>query len=228
MTLPLILLPGMMCDARLYAPQLAAFPDATVLPITASDTVEQLAAGVLADAPDRFALGGLSMGGIVAMEVLRQAPHRVARLALMDTNPLAEHDSIKPRRASQIAKARAGHLRDVMRNEMKPHYLAEGPDRQEVLDLCMAMAMDLGEDVFVRQSIALRDRPDQTGTLRAFRGPALVLCGRDDALCPVKRHELMADLIVGADLRIIGRAGHIPTLERPEDTNAALARWLEA
>ena len=125
MTEPLIYLPGMMCDARLFAPQIAEL-GGTVLPITFADNVADLARSVLAEAPDRFALAGLSMGGIVAMEVLRQAPGRVTRLALLDTNPLAETDAVKACRAPQIVKARAGQLDNVMRDEMKPNYLTNG------------------------------------------------------------------------------------------------------
>jgi len=186
-----------------------------------------LARAVLAAAPARFALAGLSMGGIVGMEVARQAPDRVAGLALMDTNPLAEAPQMRARRGPQIHRVRAGGLDAVMRDEMKPNYLADGPGRAAILDLCMDMALGLGPDAFVRQSMALRDRPDQTDTLRGLNIPALVLCGRDDALCPVARHDLMHGLMPRSRLVVIDHAGHLPTLERPEATGAALARWLE-
>ena len=227
--IPLVVLPGMMCDARLFGPQIAALEgrEIVVPSLAKADDMEALAAGVLAEAPPRFALAGLSMGGIVAMEVLRQAPERVERLALLDTNPRAETPEAQTRRTPQIEAARAGRLREVMRDEMKPNYLAPGPRRQEVLDLCMDMAMDLGPEVFVRQSLALRDRPDQQETLRAARLPALILCGAADALCPLERHELMHALIAGSILTVIEGAGHLPTLEKPEETNAALIRWLE-
>ena len=164
----------------------------------------------------------------MAMEVLRQAPERVLGLALMDTNPSAELDDVKARRASQIAAAQAGELYRVMHEEMKPNYLTDGPQRRSILELCMTMAMDLGPEVFVNQSKALRDRIDQTEALRGFTGPALVLCGRDDALCPVERHELMHDLMPQSELEIIENAGHLPTHEQPVKTLAALSRWLEA
>ncbi|GGL61385.1 alpha/beta fold hydrolase [Wenxinia marina] len=227
---PLVLLPGMMCDARLFGPQIAALEGRGIhVPsIGGHDSMKALAAEVLAAAPERFALAGLSMGGIVAMEVLRQASERVERLALLDTNPRAETPQVQARRAPQIEAARAGRLRAVMRDEMKPNYLADGPGRQEVLDLCMDMAMDLGPEVFVRQSVALRDRPDQQDTLRAVTVPTLILCGEKDALCPVERHTLMHGLIPGSTLTVIEGAGHLPTLERPDETNAALRRWLEA
>lgn len=230
MTLPLVLLPGMMCDARLFAPQFAAFSGTrTVIsaPIGGHQTVQDLAAACLADLPPRFALAGLSMGGIVAMEMVRQAPERVAGVALMDTNPLAEIDEVKARRVPQIEAVKAGNLRQVMREEMKPNYLTDGPNQGAILDVCMAMATDLGDVVFINQSIALRDRPDQSETLRAYDGPSIALCGEDDSLCPISRHELMYDLLPNAELEIIQNAGHLPTLEQTETTNAALARWLE-
>lgn len=230
MTLPLVLLPGMMCDARLFAPQIAAVSASRavqVAPIGGHDSTAALAAEVLAHAPPRFALAGLSMGGIVAMEIMAQAPDRVARLALMDTNPRAELPEVQARRAPQIDKVRAGGLRKVMRDEMKPNYLAPGPGQAAILDLCMEMAEALGPEVFIRQSLALRDRPDRQGVLRGVAVPTLILCGAGDRLCPLERHEVMRDLIPGARLEVIPGAGHLPTLEQPEATTRALAGWLE-
>ncbi|TRD22019.1 alpha/beta fold hydrolase [Palleronia caenipelagi] len=230
MSLPLVLLPGMMCDARLFGPQIAEFSRdraVQVAPITGADTVEALAAEILLHAPPRFALAGLSMGGIVAMEVVRQAPERVAGLALLGTNPKAEADKIRALRRPQMERVRQGELVAVMRDEMKPNYLAPGAGREDVLALCMEMAESLGPDVFLRQSQALMDRPDQCDALRAYGGPALVLCGSDDALCPVFRHELMRDLLSRPRLVVIEGAGHLPTLERSKETIAALRDWLK-
>ncbi|MET1412903.1 alpha/beta fold hydrolase [Roseibium sp. HPY-6] len=227
---PLVLLPGMMCDARLYGPQIAALSGSVPIhlaPITDCATVEELAADVLSSAPAQFALAGLSMGGIVAMEVVKQAPDRVLRLALLDTNPRAELEEVKQRREPQIDKVRAGGLREVMRDELKPNYLANGPLRQDVLEVCMAMALDLGPEVFERQSRALQTRPDQQETLKALKMPTLILMGKEDRLCPLERHELMHTLIEGSDLRIVEQAGHLPTLEQPEAVNAAFKTWLE-
>lgn len=226
---PLVLLPGMMCDARMWGDlpaTIAPRPVVHGLPL-AGETMAALAAEFLADAPPRFALAGISMGGIIAMEMLRQAPDRIESLALMDTNPLAETPQMQARRDPQIARALAGGLVSVMREEMKPNYLAPGSDSGPILDLCLDMALALGPEVFARQSRALRDRSDQTTTLAAFKGPALVLMGEEDRLCPRDRHDLMHALMPQSRLVVIPSAGHLPPLERPLETAAALARWLE-
>jgi pimeloyl-ACP methyl ester carboxylesterase len=217
-----------MCDGRLWGPQIATLSGRRTIhlaEIAGADTMEALAAAVLRDAPPRFALAGLSMGGIVAMEVLRQAPGRVERLALLDTNPLPEVEEVKAVRRDRMARVEAGHLPEIVREEMKPLYLAD--PRQDVLDLCYDMALRLGPDVFLRQCRALMDRPDQTDTLRAYRGPALVLHGAEDRLVAPDRARLMAGLMPQARLDWIAGAGHLPTLEQPEATTAALRRWLE-
>ena len=228
---PLLLLPGMMCDGRLFEPQIARFGgerEVQVPRLAPEQTVEALAGRMLAEAPARFALAGLSMGGIVAMEMLRQAPDRVDRIALLDTNHRAELPAVAARRGPQMEAATAGQLDRVMREEMKPNYLADGPNRRAILDICMDMALDLGPEVFLAQSQALMTRPDQTETLAGANLPALVLCGETDTLCPVSRHEEMAGLISGAELVIVPGAGHLPTLEQPEATNGALVDWLSA
>ncbi len=230
-TLPLVLIPGMMCDARLFGPQIAALSGTVPIllaSILAHDTVEALAADILAWAPARFALAGLSMGGIVAMEVVRQAPERVAALALLDTNPLAEVEAVKAGREPQIERVMSGGLGAVMIEQMIPRYLAPRAHRPDIEGLCRDMAHSLGAEVFVRQSRALQQRPDQQETLRAYAGPSLVLCGRDDALCPVARHELMAELLPRATLWIVEGAGHLPTLECPGETTGALKQWYKA
>lgn len=228
---PLVLLPGMMCDARLFAPQIAALGLRRAIhfaPLTEAETTEGLARQVLAHAPPRFALAGLSMGGIVAMEIMAQALERVERLALLDTNPRAEMPEVAARRGPQMGKVRAGALRTVMRDEMKPNYLVDSPNKPAIMDLCMEMANDLGPEVFIRQSLALRDRPDHQETLRRVTVPTLILCGREDRLCPIERHELMHELVTGSRFEIIDGAAHLPTLEQPGATNAALLRWLES
>ena len=226
---PLVFLPGMMCDARLFGPQIAelsADMAVTVAPVTNGERIEEIASGLLDLLPKRFALAGLSMGGIVAMELLRRAPDRITRIALMDTNPLAETPVVAASREPQIVKVRSGRLLEVMRDEMKPNYLAPGPHRGDVLDLVMDMAETLGPEVFIRQSRALQRRRDQQAVLRKCRVPALILCGEHDQFCPVKRHTVMAELIPYAELVVLPDAGHLPTLEQPAETTAALRTWM--
>ena len=225
--LPLVLIPGMMCDARMWGDLPAALaPRAVIhaLPVQA-ETMADIARAILAELPDRFALAGLSMGGIVAMEMLAQAPDRIERLALLDTNPLAERPEVRARRQPQIDRALSGALEAVMRDEMKPNYLAD-PGNAAVLDLCMDMALALGPEVFRRQSLALRDRDDRTGTLARFDGPTLVLMGEHDRLCPRDRHDLMHRLMPQSSLAIVREAGHLPPLERPQQTLSAIKDWL--
>jgi pimeloyl-ACP methyl ester carboxylesterase len=221
----------MMCDARLFGPQIMEFGKTRAVhlpPISGHDTVEALAAEILEHAPKSFALAGLSMGGIVAMEVFRQAPLRVSRMCLMDTNALPETPVVAAAREPQIVKVMAGRLQEVMADEMKPNYLAPGDGRQAVLDLVLDMALGLGEGVFLRQSRALQRRPDQQPTIRRLRVPTLFICGEHDTLCPVSRHQFMADLVGHAKLEVIAGAGHVPTLEQPEAVTTAMKRWLTA
>lgn len=225
---PLVLIPGMMCDARMWGDIPAALAPRRVhhgLP-SQGESMSEMAAAILLQAPRHFALAGLSMGGIVAMEIVRRAPDRVERLALLDTNPLAEAPEIQARRAPQIERALAGGLDAVIRDEMKPNYLAN-PDDRATLDLCMDMARALGPEVFQRQSLALRDRPDQCDTLARFTRPALVLMGAHDRLCPRDRHELMHRLMPQSRFVIVPDAGHLPPLEQPAATINALKTWLD-
>ena len=226
---PVVFLPGMMCDARLFWPQVTALSTTRyvqVAPLTGAATMGALAAKVLEHAPRRFVLAGLSMGGIVAMEILRRAPDRVTRVVLMDTNPLPETPQRAAEREPQIIGARTGRLEEILRDEMKPSYLAPGPTRSDVLHLVVDMGLHLGGEVFVDQSRALQRRVDQQATLRACKAPALILCGEHDTLCPVERHEVMAGLMQDATLEVIPDAGHLPVLEQPERVNRIMMNWL--
>lgn len=180
MNTPLVLVPGMMCDARLFAPQINVLSrgiSVQVAPTAYSDSISQMAKKALDQAPPEFALAGLSMGGIVAMEMLALAPRRITKLMLMDTNCQAELPNVAAAREPQIVRVQAGRLEEVMRDEMKPNYLAPGPRRFDVLKTVMDMALDLGPDVFVRQSRALQRRPDQQSTLRRSKTKAMIVCG---------------------------------------------------
>ena len=228
---PLILLPGMMCDARLFAPQIVALSashSVQIAPLTGADTVESLADIVLNAAPQRFALAGHGLGGVVAMEVQRRAPKRVTRIALMDTSAQNEPPSIAANREAAIVKARAGRLDEVMQADMAAQTIAESPHRLEIQQMVLRMAADLGPEVFTRQSRAMQRRPDQQKTLRKLKIPTLIMCGELDRATPPRRHEFMAALVVGAQLEIIANAGFLPSLEQPEMVTELLRDWLAA
>ena len=230
MSEPLVLVPGMMCDARLYGPQIELLSREMNLMVacaTRGERVEEIASDILMACPQKFALAGLSMGGIIAMEILRRAPERVTRIALMDSNPQAETPQTSVAYEPMIVGVKAGRLDEVMRGFMKPDYLAPGPRRMEVLALMAEMARDLGPQVFLRQVRALQKRRDQQATLRKCKVPALVLCGAHDRLTPVKRHEFMAGLIPYAKLVVLDDAGHVPTLEAPDAVTQALREWMD-
>lgn len=222
----------MMCDARLFEPQIAAFDHdyRVIVPDLTEASIDAMAQTVLATAPSGpLNVAGLSMGGIVAMAMVAKAPERIMRLGLLDTNHLADAPERHAVRNRQIADIEAGRLSDVIIDEMKPVYLAEkNRANQELLDLLVDMAMDVGADAFVAQSIALRDRPDRSDALRAYGGPALVLCGEDDNLCPPDRHRQIAAMLENAQLVLVPGAGHISTLENPAAVNAAIADWLRS
>ncbi|MEL7080762.1 MAG: alpha/beta fold hydrolase, partial [Pseudomonadota bacterium] len=194
---------------------------------TKGERVEEIASGLLDTLPARFALAGLSLGGVVAMEILRRAPDRVTRMALMSTNALAETPQAAAAREPQIVKVRSGKFKEVIAEEIEPKYFAPGAWREEIVALVMDMAEFLGPNVFVRQSRALQRRRDQQKTLRQCKVPTMVLCGEHDQLSPVKRHSFMAELIPNAELRVIEGAGHLPTLEKPDQTTNALRDWLK-
>ena len=227
---PLVLLPGMMCDARVFAPQINLISRSRavmVAPITLGERIEIIATKLIEQLPDRYALAGQGLGGMVALEILRRAPDRVSRLCLIATNALAETPAVAALREPRIIGAAAGRLDEVVRETMRPEYLANGPGRLTVLNLVYEMASDLGQEVFAAQSRALQRRPDMQGSLRRCKIPTLVLCGQEDALTPPKRHEFMANLIPNARLMIIPGAGHLPTLEQPDLTTACLQDWLD-
>ena len=226
-----LLLPGMLCDASLWAHQIEALGShwrVSVGDITGAESVREIAAQVLACAPRSFAVAGLSMGGIVALEMWRQAPQRIERLALLDSNFRADPPGRRRLRDRQMADVASGALERVLRDELKPNYLADcHRDDLALLDDVLGMGMALGAGVFRRQSLALRDRPDSSATLATITCPALVLCGDEDRLCPPALHREMAAAIPNGSLEIVSRCGHLSAMEQPNAVSTALRRWLE-
>ena len=229
----IIFLPGMMCDERVFTPQIKHLEkrfNYLIGNMHKHDNLPQMASEIIADSAfDEFFLCGLSMGGILAMEILQQAPKKVKGLILIDTNHLADNDERKIGRNAQIKEVEQGHLDRIMRDDMKPFYLCEENKQkeQEMMNLFFAMALELGEKVFISQSLALRDRESYEPTLKEHPKPALIICGREDALCTPQRHEMIHALIPHSTLHILERCGHISNLEQPQKVNALIDEWLK-
>lgn len=227
---PVVMIPGLMCDARLFWHQIVALsrthPVSVVLPHPGT-TIEDLSAHVLAMSPARFALVGLGLGAQVALDVLRREPARVARIVLISADPLGDTPQTAEAREKRIILARTSRLLRAMTEELPDHAIAYGDLRREVLDLSEDMALALGEDVYVDQSRALQRRRDQQKTLRMAKLPALILAGAADSLVPVRRQALMADLMPTARLQVIEDAGHLLPLEQPQAVTAALGLFLK-
>ncbi len=230
MTDPLVLLPDMMCDARLFGPQLADLSRDTALqlaPINAAPTVEALASNVLDRAPERFALAGQGFGGMVAMEVLKRANGRVSRIALIDTTCHSELPTTAAAREDRIVAVQGGRLDEVFEADLVRDPV-HGAYREEIGALLQDMARSLGPAAYVNQSKAMQRRPDQQATLRRIKVPALIICGDQDTLYPERRHAFMAELMPLARLEIIRQCGRRPSLEQPDLLCDLLRRWLSA
>lgn len=227
---PLLLLPGLLCDAALWDHQLRFLGDIAapaVADLTQDTTVEAMAARLLADAPPRFALAGLSMGGYAAFAILRAAPERVTRLALLDTSAWPDTKEQMTRRKLLMQLAERGQFKGVT-PKLLP--LLVHPDRVEEQPLAgevMAMAERVGLDAFLRQQRAIMARPDARPQLGAIRVPTMVICGRQDALTPLDRSQEIASGIAGARLAVIEECGHLSTMERPQAVTALMRLWLE-
>lgn len=230
MSRTLVLLPGLLNDHRLWNHQIAAvapLAESTVADLTQDDSLAAMAERVLAAAPERFALAGLSMGGYVALEIMRRAPARVERLALLDTTARPDSPEQSQRRKDAVALARAGGFEKIMPT-MLP--LLVHPDHlalERVGGVAKDMARAVGAEAFARQQNAIMHRPDSRPGLPRIACPTLVLVGDEDAATPPDRAEEMADLIPGARLELVERCGHLSALEQPEAVSAALWRWLQ-
>lgn len=227
---PVVFLPGMMCDLRLFAWQLLEFGRdraVTVAPITMGERIEEIASNILDRVPPKFALAGASLGGIVAMEMLRRAPDRITRIALISANSLAETPQSAAEYEPSVIKLRSGKLEEAVNALMPPENIAAGPGRSAVMAEVLEMARDMGPDAIIKQVRALQRRRDYQSVLRRCKIPALVLCGDQDGMAPLKRQSLMAELIPYAELAVIEGAGHLPTIEQASKTNAALHGWLK-
>jgi len=226
---PTVLIPGLLCTPRLYADQLPALwrlGPVTVAVHNRDDSMNAIARRILSTAPERFALAGLSMGGYISFEILRQAPERVAKLVLLDTNARSDTPEQSAQRRAQMQTAQEGRLGDVV-DMLFPRWVHARRWGDEALKrIVRTMAQEVGADGFVRQQTAISRRPDSRPGLRAIRCPALVIVGDGDVLVPAEHAEEMANGIPGARLVTIPDSGHLATLEQPAAVTRAMAEFL--
>ncbi len=225
----LVLLPGLLCDARLWAPQIEALSDIArplVVDLTRDDSIAAMTERVLSEAPARFALAGLSMGGYVALETLRRAPERITHIALIDTRATQDTPEETQRRRDLLALSERGQFRGVTRQLLPRLIHTDRLEDADVTGTVYAMAEAVGKVGFLRQQTAIMGRPDLRPVLPGVRVPSLVVVGRQDILTPPAMALEIAAGIPDARLQVIEDCGHLATLERPVETNAALRRWL--
>jgi len=229
---PLILLPGLLCTELLWRHQieaLADIADISVADLTQDDNVSAMAQRVLAGAPDRFALAGLSMGGYVAQEILRQAPDRVAKLALLDTSARRDDETQRERRERLVAQVMRHPPEKFVGVTRRLLPLLIHPRRQEdpaFVGPIREMAKSVGRDGYIRQQTAILGRPDGVADLAFIDCPTTVICGEDDILTPPELSREMAERIANARLVMIEDCGHLATLEQPDAVSAAMRAWL--
>lgn len=225
----LVLIPGLLCDHALWQHQTEFLKDTlsvTVADVTGDDSIPAMAERILADAPRTFALAGLSLGGYVAQEIMRQAPERVERLALLATNARADNEAQLKIRGDLIRLAEIGKFKGVT-PRLLPSLIH--PDRLNdpaVADVVMMMAERVGQEAFTRNQRAIMARTDGRADLEAIRVPTLILAGRQDALCPPKVQEEMRARLPNGKLVFIEDCGHLPPLERPRTVTAIFRYWL--
>jgi len=226
----LVLLPGLLCDARLFATQVNDLVDVAdvYIPDLVQNSIVGMARDVLAKAPDRFALAGLSMGGYVAQEIMRQAPERVSKFCLMSTTARPDAPEQSKMRNDLIRLARSERFGMVMPRLLPKLISAGRRGDQKLRDIVVDMSDAIGPEIFIQQQQAIIGRPDGLNDLRKITVPTTIICGDADELTPPDRHSEMAERIPGASMTIIAGSGHLLPLEAPEETTRALRDWLLA
>ena len=226
---PVVLVPGLICSPRFYQTQVPAlwqFGPVTVADHTRDESMAAIAHRILASAPSRFALAGHSMGGYIAFEIMRKAPERVVRLALLDTSARPDVPEQTERRRSQIALAQSGRFAEVPDLLLPLLVHPTRKDDASLRQIVRQMADDNGPDAFVRQQTAIIARPDSRPTLAAIRCPTLVVVGDSDALTPPDRAAEIAAGIAGARLITIATCGHMCAIEQREAVTTAMVNWM--
>lgn len=224
------MLPGLLCNERLWQHQVENLNDICnpyVANLSLDNSVENMAKRILAEAPERFALAGLSMGGYVSFEIMRQAPERVICLALLDTMARLDEPERLQKRKGLLRITEEGRFLGVT-PRLLPTLIYKDKLNTPVADEVMGMAASLGKEVFIRQQTAIINRPDSTATLSKIEVPTIVIVGEEDQLTPSTESMKMVRAIPDAILHLLPHCGHLPPLELPEATTALLRQWLAA
>ncbi|PLR78959.1 alpha/beta hydrolase [Bacillus sp. V3-13] len=226
-----VLIPGTLCDERLWQHQIETLKNiahVTVADISQSDSIKEMASAILEEVQGEFSLAGLSMGGMVSLEITRQAGKRIRRLALLDTNPYPPTEEQKQTFQKYIDLCKAGFFEDItptylLPNLIHPSKLKDNHIRKLIID----MALNIGPESYIRQLTALMNRSGSLDILAGISCPTLVLTGRDDRLCSLTLHEKMAERIPKSKLVVIEECGHLSTIEKGECVTSYLLEWLQ-
>ncbi len=231
MSLPLVLVPGLLCTAEVFAPQIPAlWPHGPILIANTleGDSVPEISERILSIAPARFALAGVSMGGYISLELMRRAPERVAKLALLDTSARADTPKQSRDRRAFIERARDEGFESVARDAVTAILHPAHRQDARLREINLRMALTVGLEGMIRQQEAIIARADSLALLPSIAVPTLVLVGDSDVLTPPSRARELAEAIPNARLVVIPESGHASTLEQPEAVNDALVTWLRA
>ncbi|EPE2678982.1 alpha/beta fold hydrolase [Vibrio alginolyticus] len=227
----LVWLPGLLCDGTLFEEVNRALPswvEPSCPTLASLPSMEQLAQKVLQDAPQEFVLGGLSMGGILAFEVYRQAPNRVKGLILMDTNAADEKPEVTQKRDALVSRALSGEFERITPDTLMPVLIHPSRLQDKVLtERIEGMAVNVGLEAFEAHAKALATRPDARPLLADIQVPTLVITGKEDKLCPLDNHLLMERCIPNVTLHVIPECGHLSTLEQPLIVSEVMTTWLQ-
>lgn len=229
--LPIIIIPGLGTSPRTYSdilPALWSHSSVTIVNTAEHDSIEAIAEHILASvSPPRFNLIGHSMGGYIAFEILRQAPARVAKLALINTSARPDNDEAKEKRKGQIAKAKKGEFAEIIKGALPAFVHPDQKDNEKLQEAITAAHNDAGAEAYINQQTAIMGRKDSRTDLRHIEIPTIVITGDEDKLIPLEPSQEIANSIPNAKLVIIKQAGHMSPLEQPQAVSDALVEWLE-
>jgi pimeloyl-ACP methyl ester carboxylesterase len=229
MTMPILFVPGLLCSAEVFERQAAALwrlGPTTIASTLEGDTVADVARRILETAPPRFALAGISMGGYISLEIMRQAPERVGRLALLDTTARPDTAEQTAQRRTTLEQARSGDFLSTAQASLANLIHPARRGDASLLKITERMARAVGLEGFARQLELIISRPDSRPFLSAIAVPTLVLVGDADALTPVDRAQEIAENIDGSKLVIVPECGHLSTIEQPHAVSSALLNWM--